>query len=283
MRAALRLSLAGLASLALLAGALASADPPGESRPGPLPEELASLLEARSAQYDGRALRFQSLERSRAVRYRRGEAVREKGKSERYLLVRDEEGLVYRELRGRPGSRGGLSDKPRFDFPTPYAWTQLFEPRLRSSFRFRVGEPETTPWRLARPIDFEAAAPVMEGRRITEWSGTAWVEVKTGNLLRVVARPNLQDERLPAAFDRWIRSFNLIGFHLAPTPLGLELEVRFDREHEGFLYPSRVEMRTFRLVARNRAVTVSRQVVDHTRYEFFRSDARDDLEERSLD
>lgn len=282
MRAACLPALPGAAGLALLA-LLASADPAPESPPGPLPEELAALLEARAAACDERALRFQSLERSRSVRYRRGEAVREKGESRRYLLVRDEEGLVYRELRGKPGSRGGLSDQPRFDFPTPYAWTQMFEPRLRSAFRFRVGEPETTPWRLARPIEFEASAPVAERRRITEWSGTAWVEVKTGNLLRIVARPNLQDERLPAEFDRWIRAFSVIGFHMAPTPLGYEIEVRFDREHEGTLYPSRVEMRTFRLVGRDRAVTVSRLVVGHTRYEFFRSDARDDLEQRSLD
>jgi hypothetical protein len=283
MRGALLIRVGLAVGLVALPAAPAPDPETPEEPPGPLPGELAAPAELRAAAYDERALRFQCIERSRSARYRRGEAVREKGKSQRYLLVRDQEGLIYRELRGRPGSRGDLSDRPRFDFPAPYAWTQLFEPRMRSSFRFRVGEPETTPWRLARPIEFEASAPVLEGRRIIEWSGTAWLEVKTGNLLRIVARPNLQDERLPAEFDRWIRAFNLIGFHLAPTPRGREIEVLFDRQHEGFLYPSRVELRTFRMVARNRVVTESRTLVEYGRYEFFRSDARDDLEERSPD
>jgi hypothetical protein len=237
----------------------------------------------RAAAFNQRALRFRCLETSRVARYRQGEAVREKGKHRRYLLTRDETGAIYRALRGDPTGEGGLSDQVRFPYPEPLAWTQLFDPVLRSQFRFRVGEPATTPWRLARNVEFEAAAPVAGGRRIAEWSGTAWVEVRTGNLLRVVASPNLQEARLLAEYHRWIQAFRFLGLQLAPAPRGQQIQVDFDREHEGFLYPSRVELRTIRMVAAGRVVTESRTVVEYTGYEFFRTEARDELGEIKQD
>ena len=135
----------------------------------------------------------------------------------------------------------------------------------------------TTPWKLAIPITWISSSPVFEFQRLTEWSGTVEIEYRTGNLLRVVARPSFQDERVSRQLDDYLTAWRVIGFTFAPPPEGVEITVSFDFEHEGYTYPSRVELHRFRQIHRDERITVSKQAIDYTDYRFFESVAEEDI------
>ncbi|MCU0253685.1 MAG: hypothetical protein MUE47_04000, partial [Acidobacteria bacterium] len=62
-----------------------------------------------------------------------------------------------------------------------------------------------------------------------------------------------------------------------PPPLGVELTVEFDYEHEGFTYPTRAELLTFQLVHEDQRRTVSRQVATYDQYRFFGTTVKDEI------
>ncbi len=256
--------------LAADSGSLAEAQPT-QSEWGPLPSEVAATLAAKVEGYRARALGFSCRESIRTTSYdRQGHAGRERITEYDYLLVREPNapgGFVA--LRTKPGSGDTEGKRVEVPFPEPYLWPELFSRGVRSTLRYRVGTWHTTPWRLAMPIDWTSAAPVGEKNRITEWSGRIEVEFRTGNVIRVVARPNMQDARLLAELDRFLKAFRVIGISTAPPPLGLELTVDFRFEHDGYLYPSRVEAHTFRQVHRDTRLTVSRTIATYEDYRFF--------------
>jgi hypothetical protein len=272
---------AALAALSLLLAAGAGPSRAGDPAPAvpawaPLPEELARVLEAKSSGYARRALGFSVQESVREARYEGEEAKREKVESYDYLLVREGAGPEgFRAFRTRPGE----TKEERVDLPFPEAmlWTQVFRPGIRSTLRFQVGEWHTTPYKLAIPVSWMTSAPVAGQRRITEWTGTAEVEYRTGNMVRVVARPSLQDERLETELARYLTAFRFIGIAFAPPPLGVELTVEFDFEHEGYTYPTRVELLTFQLVHEDERRTVSRQVLTYQGYRFFGTTVKDEI------
>jgi hypothetical protein len=272
------------AALAVLALALAArAGPADTADVGPtqpewtqLPEQLATVLEAKSTGYARRALGFSVSEKVREARYANEEAKREKVEVYDYLLVREGSGPEgFRAFRTRPGE----TKEERVDLPFPDAmlWTQVFQPGIRSTLRFSVGEWHTTPYKLAIPVSWMTSAPVFGQRRITEWTGTAEVEYRTGNLVRIVARPSLQDERLKTELARYLTAFRFIGIAFAPPPIGVELTVEFDFEHQGFTYPTRIELLTFQLVHEDQRRTVSRQVITYDEYRFFGTQVKDEI------
>lgn len=245
---------------------------------GPLPEQVVRVLEAKSRAYEARALAFTCTEVIRETDYDDGTAGDERRWTYDYLLVRDETSpFGFRALRTRPGSSGEDEKDKELPFPEPYLWTQIFSEPIRSVLRYQVGEWHTTPWKLAMPISWLSSAPVLDGDRITEWSGTAEVEYRTGNLLKVVAEPNLQDRKMVAQLREYLQAFRFMGISTAPPPEGLELRVEFGFEHESFTYPTRVELHRFRQVDRNSRVTVERQVVEYKDYQFFGTDVSDDF------
>ncbi|MBP7149166.1 MAG: hypothetical protein KBD01_16680 [Acidobacteria bacterium] len=276
------LALAALAlGWALAARGQAAGQEPGEpaagapTDPGPLPPELAATMGAKAAGYMRRALGFTCLERVRATRYHGDEAGNEKVNELEYLLVRDpSQPAGVRAVRSRPGSRG-QEVSSELHVPDPHLWTQLFDPAIRSTLRFRVGAWRTTPYKLVIPIEWESAAPVFEGRRITEWSGTVLVEYKTGNLVHLTAHPNLQDERLQAELQRYLTAFRIMGIATVAPPRGQELDVFFEYEHDKFTYPTRMELTWFQQVHRDARSIVSRQAVDYGEYRFFGTRVRD--------
>lgn len=268
------------AALALGVGLTAGpGSAPAQEASGPaswdtLPHDLAVVLEAKSAGYARRALKFSCTETVREASYDDGEAEREARRVHEYLLIEDptiQEG--FRALRTRPGTNDEVSWAP--EYPEPYNWTAIFVPRVRSLLRFQVGDWHTTPWRLAIPISWVSSAPVLEKRRIVEWSGTAEVEYRTGNMIEVVARPTLQDERIVFELDRYRQAFRILGWPLAPPPEGLEVTVRFDAEHDGFTYPSRIEVVTFRQVHDDERQILTRQVIEYSNYRFFGTAVKD--------
>ncbi len=273
-----RTALAAFGFLALLlagvlvvpaAGIADGAAPPAP--PGPLPPELAPVLAAKARVYRDRTLLFTCTERVRRTGYREGHAGREERWSEReYLFTRDTDApLGFRALRTRPGSRGRRPVRSRLAMPEPWFWPQVFSPAVRSTLRFRVGTWHTTPWKLAIPITWISAGPTIDPTRITAWSGTIEVEYRTGNVVRVVARPNFQEERIRRELARWLTAFRFIGISTAAPPVGRELEVSWNYEKDGLTYPTRAELRTFVQVAPNRRWTREVQVVEYRDYRFF--------------
>ncbi len=278
-----RLAAAG-AALAFLGAPQAATPAPQAGAPAPspqwgrLPPDLATILEAKTAGYVRRALHFTCFEKIRKAKYKSDEAGEDVFKDYDYLLVQSPGTLEgFRALHTRPKSRNLEGEKVNLPFPDPYLWSELFDPRVQSLLRYSVGPLHTTPWRLAIPIRWTTAAPAGDGRRITEWSGTVEIEYETGNLVRVVARPAFQDERIDAELERYLTAFRFMGWAAAPAPIGLELTVDFDYEHEGFTYPTRVELLTFRLVHRGVRETVSRQVVEYGAYRFFGTKVEDHI------
>ena len=274
------------AATALVALALvfaASAGPSDTEDAGPaqpewarLPEQLARVLEAKSSGYARRALGFSVKESVREARYSNEEATREKVEVYDYLLVREGAGPEgFRAFRTRPGET--KEERIELPFPEAMLWTQVFQPGIRSTLRFQVGDWHTTPYKLAIPVSWVTSAPVLGQRRITEWTGTAEVEYRTGNLVRIVARPSLQDERLKTELARYLTAFRFIGISFAPPPIGIELTVEFDFEHEGFTYPTRAELLTFQLVHEDQRRTVSRQVITYGEYRFFGTQVKDEI------
>ena len=246
---------------------------------GLLPADLARSLELKAEGYRRRALGFTCVERRREARYGSDrETSKERFRDYEYLLAEVEgEPFSLAAVRTRPGAEGKGEKKVENAFPEPYFWTQLFTPALRSSLRFRVGDWHTTPWKLAIPITWLSSSPVFELQRLTEWSGTVEIEYRTGNILRIVARPSFQDRRVQRQLDDYLTAWRIIGFSLAPPPEGVELSVFFDYEHDGYTYPSRVELHRFRQIHRDERVTVSRQAIDYTDYRFFESEAEEEI------
>ena len=245
---------------------------------GDLPDEVVPVLEAKSKAYKARALGFTCTEVIRETGYDEGSADEETRRAYEYLLVRDETApFGLRAFRTKLGSSGQREREVELPFPEPYLWTQIFSGPIRSILRYRVGEWHTTPWKLAMPISWLSASPVLEGERITEWSGTAEVEYRTGNVLSIVAEPNLQDRKMVAQLREYLQAFRFMGISTAPPPEGLELRVEFGFEHEKFTYPTRIELHRFRQVDRNSRVTVERQVIEYRDYKFFGTQVDDDF------
>lgn len=267
----------------LLRSGLALAEPataPTSGQWGLLPVELASVLEVKSRAYVERATSFVCIESVRDAEYSGHEARDERVRDFEYTLVRDRsvpEGL--RALRIKPGTAGPNADEERLElpFPEPYYWSQIFQPNIRSTFRFQVGEWHTTPYKLAIPIAWVSSAPVEAGRRVTEWSGTAEVEWRTGNMVRVIARPSLQDERLLAQLQRYLTAFRFLGVSTATAPIGQELTVDFGYDRDGFSYPQRVELSTFQQMGRERREVLRRQVVEYRDYRFFTTETTEEV------
>lgn len=252
--------------------ATAEAEADGDKLWHVLPEELAEVLSAKAGGYKRRALNFTCLESIRRADYKDSEAQREVRASYAYLLVPD--GRVpggFRSYRTRP--QAGADDEIQADlpFPEPYTWSQLFDEVIRSGLKFKIGEWRTTPYKLVLPVSWMASTPTLNGNWITEYSGQIEIERATANPITVTASPNLQEEKIIAEMDRYLTAFRILGFSTASPPIGREIEVRFDFEHNGYTYPTRVSVREFKQISRESREITRRQVVDYSDYRFFRT------------
>ena len=239
---------------------------------GSLPRELVDILAKKASAYAVRALDFTCFEEVRRAEYKNEDALRQIDRRYEYLLIPDPTNAGgYRALRSKPGSEGRNEERVNLGFPEPFLWTQIFDPAIASTFKFKVGEWRTTPWDLVRPITWISSAPLREGNRVTEWSGTVEVEFDYGNIVSVRAEPNLQEETINAALDKYLQAFRILGFSTAAPPIGRELTAQFEfkNEEDGLRYPSRVEMRRFRQVSKTYRTTKNRQRVDYVDYRFF--------------
>ena len=74
--------------------------------------------------------------------------------------------------------------------------------------------------------------------------------------LEIHAEPTGQADRINAMFDRWTKSFNLIGFKLGEKPLGFRAQIQFRHRREGLTFPTELRYDTFRAVTGNQTTPV---------------------------
>jgi hypothetical protein len=236
--------------------------------------ELLPALERASAQHERYALRFTCDETIRRSNYswRTREASSESARRYAYLLVFNDDRSRYQVLRRRLG-RDGLPEKGErsVDLPMPdaYAWTFLFSKRNQRTYHYRYLGREIKDFRLTHVIEFDSAVPYVEGSDMREWSGTVWIEDKTFNFVRIEALPSFQERRMSGQWRVYTESFNLPWGKSKPRPRGYEVVVEFNYTRDNLLFPTRVDLRKFVRVSRNRDITDSRLVLEYTDYRFF--------------
>lgn len=258
--------------------------PPNEEAASRMLKELFPVWSAAARRYDTYAQRFLCTETHRNVDYSRsaGEARREKETAYGYLLTLDPKNGSYEVVRQVLDDKKEPTGGERtidLGGPEPYTWTFLFLPTTVSTTRYRYLGREIQNYRLTHVVSFEGSAPRVEGRDIREWTGKAWVEENTGNLVRIEARPSFQDDRLRALWQEFQQAFVLpLGIKAKARPHGYALAVLFDYDRDGLLFPSRLDLADFVWVAKGREVLDTRLVLTYDDYRFFYTGTQEKIE-----
>jgi hypothetical protein len=199
---------------------------------------LASLASA-SEKYQAGALRFVCEETLIRSEFDTGSGRREKERVNRseYLLAREADGRVVEQRRPLAGG-GGVPPAEKLGQPEPFLWSLLFAPRNQLLFNYRLAGQEVVHFRLATVIEFNAILPFIDGSEITQWSGRAYVDAETLDLLRVEAEPSGQEIRLEAATRAYHQAFRLAGVPLQRRPRVHLHEVDFAYERDKLRLPS---------------------------------------------
>jgi hypothetical protein len=238
-----------------------------------LEPSVLDRLSRRSSSYEDVALRFACTERARWVRYDEAGAVKEGATKQRvYLLVRPANGFDVEERRdGR---------EPRRPFATPPAlsWALMFGDFYRPYFSYRDLGNVREGLDEVRRIGFRGAIPFRDGTDIRQWEGVVTLDAAGLWPIEVMAWPINQEARVEALYLREQRSMKisvgllggtLLERHSARKPL-LELcLVRFAGQRIGLPLPAALELRTSRLVARDRAIPWSASLREYSDYRFF--------------
>lgn len=162
-----------------------------------------------------------------------------------YLLARTRSGKIV-ERRRPVGSRGqGSPASLEMQQPEPYLWTLLFTPHYQQLFNFRLAGQEVVRFRLATLVEFDAILPFVHGSEITQWSGRAYIDAETLDLLRIEAEPSGQQIRLETAVREYHRAPRIWNVPLKRPPRAHLHEVDFDYEREELRLPSLAITRRF--------------------------------------
>lgn len=257
--------------------------PPNEDAASKTLQGLMSVWGAASRRYDTYAQRFLCMETHRTIDYSRsaGEARKDKETSYGYLLTLDPKNGSYEVVRqildDKKEPTGG---EKTIDLrcPEPYSWTLMFLPTISSTTHYHYLGREIQNYRLTHVVSFEGSAPHVEGRDLREWTGKAWIEDNTGNLVRIEARPSFQDERLRAVWQEFQQAFVFpFGIKSKGRPHGYALALIFDYERDGLLFPSRLDLTDFVWVATAREVLDTRLVLTYDDYRFFYTESQEKI------
>lgn len=224
--------------------------------PWGLPDEMLAGLAEKARVYASYARRFLCTETAREADYKNGEAQKEKKRRYSYLLVAEPDGR-FEESRRVLTDQGKVRKAEVEDeehFPPAYAWVYLFSQVNQPYFAYRVRNERFDGFDWVRDIEFRGALPFTDGKDIRQWEGIAVVNVVTNTPIEITAEPATQRERMRYQFDRWARSFNLVGFRLGPKPLGYRCKVDFRYIRDGLNFPTRLRYDTFRAVSLKRIV-----------------------------
>lgn len=301
-RAILPLAPLVIALLAIAAGGAATEPPPAapESRPAApeppppppdstepepswgLPAEMAASLARQAEVYREYALRFTCDESARVAHYdEANEASRETTDRYAYLLERDPQGGSFREYRqvlktrkqkdGERTETTGRDVDEESKFPPAYAWVFLFSRFHQPYFMYRNLGDRFEGFDWVHEIQFRGALPFTDGRDIRQWEGVALVDAVTLAPVEIRAEPSAQKERIRAMFDRWSKSFNLVGARLAPRPFGYRCRVGFGLRKDRLTFPTELRYDTFRAVGAKQFAPWMASVRRYEDYRFFKT------------
>jgi hypothetical protein len=159
----------------------------------------------------------------------------------------------FRKRRGADGrsSRKSARVEPvtldRYGLPSyllrAYSWIFVFQSSTRERYRYRItGESEF----LGRPavgIEFEPVPPFSPD--INDYSGTAWVDAETGQILRIEAM-HVNDRDRREAFEKSLRSAVDGDRRVRTTHSFQRIVTEFGILRGGMRFPSEVTIRTSR-------------------------------------
>ena len=237
-------------------------------------KQLLPQWSAQATRYEVYVRRFLCNETHRTIDYSRseGEARKEKEVSYGYLISTDSKTASYQVIRQTLDAEGRPTGNERvleLSCPEPYLWTRLFLPTTVSTMRLHYLGREIQNYRLTHVVSFEGSAPRSDGKDIREWSGQAWVEENTGNLVRIEARPNFQHDRLLALWKEFQQSFTLPWGKAGTRPRGYIAAVVFDCERFGLLFPTRLDLTDFTWVATGHEAVDTRLVLTYDDYRYW--------------
>ncbi len=255
--------------------------PEGEG-PWGLGQELLERLTARAEAYARYAVRFSCLEHARAVTYVGGEAKRERQEDYLYLLERNSNTLSEFRQRLRKDGRvaGETITEQGEGFPPAYAWAFLFSRFHQGYFEYRHLWTGFVGFDWARVIQFRGSLPWTDGRDIREWEGIVILDAATLTPLEVRAEPAGQRERMRALYERYMRSFSILGFRLAPKPLGYRCRVLFRERREELTFPTELRYDTLRMVSAEHSIPVAATIREYRDYRFVKVETEERVEEQ---
>jgi hypothetical protein len=217
-----------------------------------LADDLLRDLAEQARVYAAYTRRFICVESAREADYKNGEAQKERNRRYSYLLTTDSDVAGFDESRREIGDQGKVKKGEVEDeekFPPAYAWVFLFAEANQPYFAYRVRGERFDGFDWVRDIEFRGALPFTDGKDIRQWEGLAVVNAVTNTPIEITAEPSAQRERIRFQFDRWARSFNLVGVRLAPRPFGFRCRVEFRYVRDGLNFPTRLRYDTFRAVS----------------------------------
>jgi hypothetical protein len=242
--------------------------------PWGLPDDLIQPLFERADVYSAYTRRFTCVETARLADYDgNGEVKKEKLRRYGYLLVRDpgqENVREYRQAMAKDGSLKTSEVKDEEPFPPAYAWVFLFSRFNEPYFGYRSMGDRFDGFDWVLEIQFKGSLPFTDGKDIRQWEGVALVDAATYTPLEIRAEPTGQGDRINELYDRWARSFNLIGMKLGKKPLGYRAQVQFRIRREGLTFPSELRYDTFRAVTGRQLMPVKASTRTYGQYQITR-------------
>jgi len=238
--------------------------------PWGLDDSLLEPLFERAAVYRAYTRRFTCVETARLADYgSSGEAKKEKMRRYGYLLVQDPAADDVREFRQTITKDGKLKRDEVEDeepFPPAYAWVFLFSRFHEPYFAYRSLGDHFDGFDWVYEIQFKGSLPFTDGKDIRQWEGVALIDAVTYTPLEIRAEPTGQADRINAMFDRWTKSFNLIGLKLGEKPLGYRAQIQFRHRREGLTFPTELRYDTFRAITGNQTAPVKASTRTYDEY-----------------
>jgi hypothetical protein len=202
-------------------------------------EKFLAALAEHSEKYRLSMLRFVCEETLIRSEFDAGSGRRHKEEVDKYdyLFSRNRAGEVVETRRPLGSAPGAAWKEMGLGLPEPYLWTLLFSPHNQKLFNYRLAGQEVVHFQLSTVIDFNALLPFVDGATIPQWSGRAYIDAHSLDLLRIEAEPSGQQIRLEAAAQAYRQKFRLGGVPLGRRPRAHLHEVDFTYEHEGLRLP----------------------------------------------
>ena len=173
----------------------------------------------------------------------RGSSTSESFEFDYVYVYDDREGLKDYRLRLGPGPRREvrLQDLPIGQFlERAYSWAFLFRSAVRRHFRYEMGEPETVLGREALRIEFRPLPPYQHG--VNDWAGTAWIDARTYQILRVEALPPEEFEVRRQFREQLVPVASTIRPREQRRYIFGQIITDFSVERNGMRFPGRVEI-----------------------------------------